>query len=155
MCGEDIGGRKGAQSSSLSPTLVVGGELGTGQETVRCEVGYEPPHHLSDPATPPAFAALCPDRPLPVKITQEDVKVMLNLLEEVCTAFPTGASLSLSQASMLILPWRGRSLVYFPLDYFSGGQAGGSLLWKAGICGMSRLELVSEPPDLFSSIRGN
>ncbi|XP_048970669.1 huntingtin-associated protein 1 isoform X7 [Canis lupus dingo] len=26
--------------------------------------------------------ALCPDRPLPVKITQEDVKVMLNLLEE-------------------------------------------------------------------------
>uniref|UniRef100_A0A8C0YU96 HAP1 N-terminal domain-containing protein n=1 Tax=Canis lupus familiaris TaxID=9615 RepID=A0A8C0YU96_CANLF len=29
--------------------------------------------------------ALCPDRPLPVKITQEDVKVMLNLLEEVCT----------------------------------------------------------------------
>uniref|UniRef100_A0A8C0NSN7 HAP1 N-terminal domain-containing protein n=1 Tax=Canis lupus familiaris TaxID=9615 RepID=A0A8C0NSN7_CANLF len=50
--------------------------------------------------------ALCPDRPLPVKITQEDVKVMLNLLEEVCTAFPTGASLSLSQAARI-----GQSLV--------------------------------------------
>ncbi|PNI34018.1 HAP1 isoform 4 [Pan troglodytes] len=32
--------------------------------------------------------ALCPNLPLPVKkITQEDVKVMLYLLEEVCTAF--------------------------------------------------------------------
>lgn len=38
-----------------------------------------------DLAAPLSLAALCPDRPLAVKkITQEDVKVMLSLLEEVC-----------------------------------------------------------------------
>lgn len=42
VCGEGIGGRKGAQSSPLSPTLVAEGELGTGQETVGCGVEYAP-----------------------------------------------------------------------------------------------------------------
>lgn len=40
-----------------------------------------------DLAAPPPLSALCPDRPLPAKkVTQEDVRVMLNLLEEVCAA---------------------------------------------------------------------
>lgn len=47
--------------------------------------GICPP--FPDSVALPAFAALCPDRPPPVKITQEDVKLMLKLLEEVCTAF--------------------------------------------------------------------
>ena len=57
------------------------------------------PPPFPDPAAPSAFAALCPDRPPPVKITQEDVRLMLNLLEEVGTVFPTGARLNLSHAS--------------------------------------------------------
>lgn len=77
-----------------------------------------------DPGASLVFAALCPDRTPPVKITQEDVRLMLNLLEEVCTAFPR-AILSLSQASVLILPGRGRSPVRSLLDYFSRSQAGG------------------------------
>lgn len=40
----------------------------------------------------PPFAALCPNPPPVKKITQEDIKVMLYLLEEVGTTFPTQAS---------------------------------------------------------------
>lgn len=120
MSGENSGGRKGAL---LSLTLVVEGELRIGQETVGCGVACVLPFPTL--ASTPAFAALCPDQPPPAEITQEDVKVMLNLLEKLCTAFPVRPSLSLSQASVFIFPWRGRSLVFFLLDYFSGSRARG------------------------------
>ena len=87
------------------------------------------------------LAVLCPDlRPPVQKITQEEVKVMLSLLEEVRVARPTPASPSLSQAPVFTMSvWVG---VFLP-GSLSGGQAGGPSCGRQVDVGCSGLRVLS------------
>lgn len=122
-CGEDIGGRKGAQSSPpLLLSLVFEGAFGDRTGNGGMWGGICPP--FPDTAARPAFASLYPDRP-PSRDHPRSCQVDVESARGHGCCLPAGASLSLSQASPLNLSGGVGGLSVPCFTVFLGAKRGG------------------------------